>query len=579
MCRSAWAFSIPVVPIRGRHDPVAVGLSAQCNLPADPVESKQPVTLKAPMTSTPKVLTSWDEASRLEALRALKLLDTPPERRFDRVTQMAREVLNVPIALITLVDKDRQWFKSRQGLELSQSSREISFCSHAILQDDIFVVPDACLDPRFCENVLVTGAPHIRFYAGKPLYSVDGKKIGTLCIIDHVPRVLSESDRDRLDSLAAWAEREVNLYSADAEALFRLENRLRLANMLEYAAEGMFTATVDGTIESINPAACEMFRIPAQELIGRNILTLIPARDHAEHHAFMDSMRIATQDQGRASVETTGVRSNGTEFPMAVAFSMLESGQHQFFTGIIRDITELREQKRIKSEFVASVSHEIRTPLTSIIGALSLLRDDLAEGLVVEARALVDIAYSNSQRLNALINDILDIEKSDAGMMEFHPVPCQAAELIDEVCAVNMPFARMRRVRLQAQTVATGLLLRIDRSRFNQVLTNLISNACKFSPGGTTVTVSALRRGDHVRFQVSDQGAGVPDEFRSRIFQRFAQAQPSRNHGNDGTGLGLNLSKELVERMGGAIGFTSIAGGGATFYVDFPLSEANSLHS
>ena len=146
-----------------------------------------------------------DEDERLAALRELLLLDTPPEERFDRLARLAAEQLDTPIALLTLVDGQRQWFKSRMGLEATETPREISFCGHAILKNELFVVEDASRDPRFADNPLVTGDPHIRFYAGAPLSAPGGHRIGTLCVIDTVPRTLGTVERSILDALRRLA--------------------------------------------------------------------------------------------------------------------------------------------------------------------------------------------------------------------------------------------------------------------------------------------------------------------------------------------------------------------------------------
>jgi GAF domain-containing protein len=150
-----------------------------------------------------------DEEDRLEALRALELLDTPQEERFDRITRTARRLLDVPISLVTLIDADRQWFKSCQGVDLRETPRDTSFCGHAILRAAPFVIPDAARDRRFADNPLVTEPPHVRFYAGIPVTSLSGHRIGTLCVIDTEPREPSEEDLDGLVDLAAWAEAEI----------------------------------------------------------------------------------------------------------------------------------------------------------------------------------------------------------------------------------------------------------------------------------------------------------------------------------------------------------------------------------
>lgn len=176
-----------------------------------------------------------NEAARLVALRTLNLLDTAEEERFDRLTRMARRMFRVPVALVSLVDENRQWFKSRDGLDACETPRDISFCGHAILVDDIFLISDALADPRFADNPLVTGAPHIRFYAGCPLRTADGHKIGTLCIIDSEPRAFDEDDRIALHDLAAVVEDELTAFqSATTDDLTRISNRRGFLQLAQY---------------------------------------------------------------------------------------------------------------------------------------------------------------------------------------------------------------------------------------------------------------------------------------------------------------------------------------------------------
>ena len=153
--------------------------------------------------------TPVDELLRLETLRNLKILDTNPEERFDRVTRLARRVFGTPIALVSLVDAERQWFKSRQGLDATETPRDISFCGHAVLEDETMVVSDAANDDRFCDNPLVTSDPNIRFYAGYPLSAPNGSKVGTLCIIDREPREMSAEDKEMLEEFGRMIEEEL----------------------------------------------------------------------------------------------------------------------------------------------------------------------------------------------------------------------------------------------------------------------------------------------------------------------------------------------------------------------------------
>jgi anti-sigma regulatory factor (Ser/Thr protein kinase) len=206
-----------------------------------------------------------DEASRLAALRHYKILDTEPERGFDDLALLASQICGTPIALITLVDADRQWFKSRVGISLAETSRAVSFCSHAINQPDLFIVPDALADARFRDNPHVTGEPHIRFYAGAPLITPEGHALGTLCVVDRVTRTLTPGQIEALEALRRQAESQLalrrhimELHDALAErdraeakqqALLAelrqaLENVTRLSGMMPYCSTCQFTMTI-----------------------------------------------------------------------------------------------------------------------------------------------------------------------------------------------------------------------------------------------------------------------------------------------------------------------------------------------
>lgn len=179
-----------------------------------------------------------NETVRLASLKSLNVLDTPAEERFDRVTRMARRMFRVPIALVSIVDENRQWFKSAQGLDACETPRNVSFCGHAILGDDIFLIPDALADQRFADNPLVTGAPHVRFYAGCPLRAPDGNKVGTLCIIDHVPREFDQDDATALRDLAAMIEDELTAFqTSTTDDLTQISNRRGFLQLAEYGLQ------------------------------------------------------------------------------------------------------------------------------------------------------------------------------------------------------------------------------------------------------------------------------------------------------------------------------------------------------
>lgn len=173
-----------------------------------------------------KPLKPLDEQTRLATLRSLDILDSLPEERFDRITRLAKRIFNVPIALISLIDADRQWFLSSMGIEVKETSRDISFCAHAILNDEFFIVPDASLDSRFNDNPLVTGSPNIRFYAAHPISAPNGSKLGTICLLDQLPRKFTDEDIQLLNDLVQMVEREISsTYTANLDELTMVSNK------------------------------------------------------------------------------------------------------------------------------------------------------------------------------------------------------------------------------------------------------------------------------------------------------------------------------------------------------------------
>jgi signal transduction histidine kinase len=244
----------------------------------------------------------------------------------------------------------------------------------------------------------------------------------------------------------------------------------------------------------------------------------------------------------------------------------------------LRYATERKRLERLKDEFVSTVSHELRTPLTSIAGSLGLLMGKAAGELSEPAARLLEIAYNNSHRLVRLVNDILDIEKLESGRAEFSFKQVEVRSLVEQTVESIRSYAEDHgvKVRIEAAPAPAIADIRADPDRLAQVFTNLLSNAIKFSPFADEVVVAVEKKSevDAVRITVRDHGAGIPDDFKSRVFERFAQADGTNTRRKGGTGLGLSIAKQIIDRLGGDIGFADAPGGGTIFHVELPIWDS-----
>nr|WP_229423446.1 PAS domain S-box protein [Massilia frigida] len=658
----------------------------------------------------------------MAALCGLNILDTLPEERFDRITRTAQRLFGCPIALVTLVDSERQWFKSRLGLDAPETPRNISFCGHAILRNFPFVIPDAAADPRFADNPLVLGPPHIRFYAGIPLRADNGALIATLCLIDRVPRSFSDDEIGALCDLAQWAELELNVYTIKQATRVSRDKEARLRAIVEHAGDAIITIDDDGLVETFNPEAQRLFAYQPDQIIGAPFSVLVARHYRASVTAYMEELvRDGIGDGVRLNRQLIGQRGDGTRFPANLVVSEMHINGRRAFTGLVRDISARRrnadEMKRLnrrlaetlslqhailnsnnyaiiyvnvhgqvimfndgaqrmlgyseaemrtqsallvlhdpvelearvralsaelgrpirpgadlfiakarerlpdesewtyirkdgsrlpvllsisaiwddenalagfvgiaqdiserkkmesmKNDFISTVSHELRTPMTSIKGSLGLLAGGAAGEIPLRAKVLLDIASKNCDRLVRLINDILDVEKIESGNMRFEPVVQPLLPLVEQAIAATHAFASPYKVSFDLRSDNGDLMVAADSDRLIQVIVNLLSNAAKFAPPGGVVDVRLLRQPGYARLSVTDHGAGIPEQFRDRIFQKFAQADASDSRPKGGTGLGLNISKAIIERHRGRIDFLSECGVRTEFFFELPLA-------
>ena len=346
------------------------------------------------------------------------------------------------------------------------------------------------------------------------------------------------------------------------------QRTLELSAILENAAEGILIFDAQGLIERANPAISRLFGYDAESLSRRWIGQLIPALHRDSGDALAGLL-------GKP-LEVGGRHANAQQLELEITLSTYELPGRRRYICMLRDISARKQVERLKSEFVSTVSHELRTPLTSIKGSLDLLAAGTVGELPAAAQGLVGIAQSNSERLINLVNDILDIEKLEFGQIGIHLSRTDLRPLLREALAHNQGYADSFAVRLRLDDSALPeqTLVEVDGLRLQQVLSNLIANAVKFSAAQGQVEISAQVIDGKVRVQVLDHGPGIAEAFRARIFQKFAQADGSDGRRRGGTGLGLSICKTLIERMHGQIGYDSVVGEGSTFYFTLPLLEA-----
>jgi PAS domain S-box-containing protein len=344
----------------------------------------------------------------------------------------------------------------------------------------------------------------------------------------------------------------------------------KLALFAERAPIAVIELQPDGIVTEVNHAAEILFGYAAAELVGGHVRKLVRAEFHQEFDETWEKL-IASRES-MAGLKIRNPRRDGIDLICEWTVTPLVNFQHQVIAVIAqgRDITAQLEAERMKKEFTSTLSHELRTPLTSIIGSLQLINSGVMGDVDKDVGELTVVAERNAQRLLDLINDILDIEKIESGKLTLVPDVMPVDELVREAMVLNKAFGERFRVRFESRGDRSDRKVHADRKRLLQVMTNLLSNAAKFSPEGGVVEITTEDDGHYVRVGVHDRGSGIPEAFRSKIFGRFTQADSTATRQKGGTGLGLAICKRLIELMQGRIGFEDRAGGGSTFWFELP---------
>ncbi|OGI04901.1 MAG: hypothetical protein A2Y25_00555 [Candidatus Melainabacteria bacterium GWF2_37_15] len=348
-------------------------------------------------------------------------------------------------------------------------------------------------------------------------------------------------------------------------------NERRMTAIMDNMTDCVITTDDKGLIESINSIGENMFCYSNQKIIDKKISILLP-----ELYINANGFYLKDKNNSRISpnvidnkFELTGMKKDKTIFPIEISINRIVLEAKIIFVVIISDITQRKKIDKMKNEFVSTVSHELRTPLTAICGSLGLL---INSSIVDpnQVKSLIDITYKNGLRLVDLVNDILDIEKIEAGKMVFAFEPIEITSIVEYAIESNKHYAGQYNVKFKLKKILPNTKVYADKNRLIQVITNLLSNAAKFSPPDSEVLIFIHKEGELVRTSVTDYGCGIPEEFRDKIFEKFTQADSSDTRHKGGTGLGLSICKALIEKMSGNIDYKTKINEGTTFYFDLP---------
>jgi PAS domain S-box-containing protein len=364
-------------------------------------------------------------------------------------------------------------------------------------------------------------------------------------------------------------------------------NKDWLQAIMDASHHSIIATDLNGTIVLFNHAAENVLGYTMKEMVGRHTPELIHNPYEVTERAQEMSLKLGREikpgfetftskleSKSVDEAEWIYVRKDKTEFPVWLSISPLYvDGKIKGYVGIAQDISERKALDAMKSEFISIVSHELRTPLTSIQGVIGLMLGGVLGEFSEKARDMLTIAHHNCERLIRLINDILDIEKIEAGKMEFKLTTIELNQFASEALLINQPYADKFEVKLKLKPWPSKIFVTADSDRLQQVFTNLISNAAKFSPRDAKVWIKIAFADGNATIKVRDFGPGIPDAFQKSIFQKFSQADSTASRAKGGTGLGLSISKAIVEKSGGSISFETEINKGTTFIVTLPARE------
>jgi PAS domain S-box-containing protein len=534
------------------------------------------------------------EQQRLHSLWRRNILDTESEQNFDDLTILASEICATPISVISLIDQDRLWFKSRVGVDLTELPREGSFCAYAIDAEGPFEVEDLALDARFRDNPLVAAAPHIRFYAGAQIRSGCGLVLGTLNVMDVKPRRLTAQQRSALVRLAAQCSSQIELrclaqnLAAEVTARTDLLNtaEAQLRGFLQNAPINMSVKCLDGHYLIVNAAMGKFYGMKEAEMYGLHTRDVAPP-DMAAAIEALDAQLLAT---GQPIMREHLYHWRGEDLWFKdIKFPIRDEGGKMVAIGSIGiDITAMKEAEedlidakehaeaanQAKSQFLANMSHELRTPLNAILGFSEIIASQpLGPIDPARIRLYAGDIHESGRLLMQIINDILDLSKIEAGRVTLSEGPCDLHEIVRTTLNLVSNAAQTKNLRLSDSLAPDLPVVLGDERALTQVLLNLVNNAVKFTLPGGKIALEAATMPDGIAISVTDTGIGIAEEDVPLVFSAFGQVEDAFVRGHDGAGLGLPIARALVELMGGRLDLHSRLGIGTRVTLWLPASR------
>jgi PAS domain S-box-containing protein len=526
-------------------------------------------------------------------LQKSQLLDSVYEEAYDRFTRLAAMLLDAPVSLVSLVDKDRQYFKSYYGLPESWVSRhEVplshSFCQHVVTSRKPLIVTDARED-ELLKNNLAIPALGVIAYLGFPLI-VEDQALGSFCVIDNKPRAWTEREIKIVQELAGFVATEIVLRIEMVERqkvtaqLQESEGRFRA--LAHQAPLTIWQVDTTGKVIFVNETWYIFTGLTEQESLGDGWMNAVHPEDRAEAEMcwwqafearlpFHNEFRVRRVDGVYRIVAGEGVAYTD------------QQGAFRGYIGTMLDITEQKELERQREEFISIAAHELKAPLTAIRGNMQLAQRRLKhvlhtiDALTTEDRqatltqiiAILARSMENFQVETRLIDDLQDLSRVQAARLEFHLSLCDLGELVWRTVQDYHATYPQRSIALDIPE-GVAYPVRIDAQRTGQVVSNYLTNALKYSPPEQPIEVGITADARSVRLWVRDYGIGLSSEQQEHIWERFYQTHETPVYASTpGLGLGLPISQALIQGQGGEVGVESVKGSGSTFWFQLPLAR------